>query len=339
MSGFRSSRTALGGARSPSVYVAVYVLGLAVVVGAGLLTIRLLAPPAGFTFEYWQFANRTRLALQLGAVALAWAAVAHVRFVVGAYDETAFAKLLAASCGISAVSTLAFLHLSPRGGYWPNACGAAVLVVATAVAVRSRALAEEGYDEEEPPAPVKLFWAVVGRFLLPAATIVAIGWVVIRTNADGPLRANVTFLTVIGTLYLAWEQLFAWGPGAGDPSFRPSALHVASMLFSNVLSLIAAYGAAKLAVAVVTADVLPRLAVYFDRLTDTLFTARTVQSLATEAASVGITLPVLLVWLSSAFAVLVGMSSVGWVLEHAGLPVTAAPGSTVIRRGRRNLED
>lgn len=339
MSGFRSSRTALGGVRSPSVYVAVYFLGVALVIGAGLLTVCVLAPPAGYTFEYWLFANKTRLALHLGAVALAWAVVAHARLIAGSYDETAFAKLLIAFCVIAGVSTFSFLHVSPRGGHRANAWGAAVLLVATIIAGKLRALAEEGYDEEEPPAPVKLFWALVGRFALPGATIAAIAWVVVRTNLDGPLHANVLLVTVLGTLYLGWEQLFAWGPGAGDPSFRPSALHVASMLFSNMLSLVAAFGAAKLTVTFVSLDVLPRLAVYLDRLTDTLFTARTVQSLSLHAASVGITLPVLLVWASSVFAVLVGMTSVGWVLEHVGLPITAAPGSTVIRRGRRNLRD
>ena len=319
------------------IFVAVALLGSSIVLITAWLAVAVISPPKGYTYDEWFFLQRRPLGTFLVALASLWTFLGSRSFLTRRFREEAFRRCLASCAGVGAVSGCLFVILSTRGMATSLSGSLAFFAVLSGfILLRSARRASE-WDDAEPSATTKLIWSAAGRFIVPALSIGGTAWIIVTINHASPLRNDTTTLTTAAALWIAWSLFFVVGTSTLNPSFTPSALHVGSMLFSELVTLPIGAVSSWIVVQFVCSDLLPSIHVYSANIFNTFAGMMFFRQLTLRAWSLGMTLDGFLVWVVSAVAFFVGQGVLSWILAHIGLQVSGTAGSVVLRRGRRVL--
>ncbi len=320
-------------------YLTLLGLGFPMLVLWAYLLVRFMAPPPGYpSYPFWVFVNRTPLIICTGGLALIWFVAGYFRFVTRPFDDNAFARYLLGFAVALVLSVLLFVSFSIKN-VWAGVAASLTTLTLTAVILAALSYRRRSrVGVKEPAPPVKIFWAVVGRFLLPLATIAGMAWIVIEVNLAGPQRNNTMSVTVLGALLVLWLMFSSGQLGAGDQGFKPSAPYVATSIFGQLLSLVVAFVTCWITVQIVGWYVVPRLSGFLDMISTTMSGMMLVRNVMYTAWQYGMTIPGLVTWLASVAAVFAGLSLTGWLSEQVGIPIGNSPMAVTVRRGRRELD-
>jgi len=297
-----------------------------------------MAPPPGYpSYPFWVFVNRTPLLVCVGGLALVWFVAGYLRFVARPFDDNAFVRYLLTFAGSLIVCVLLFVSFSIER-VWAGVTATLVILGLTGAALLlvSRFRGSRRVVGE-PSSPVKVFWSVLGRIVLPVATVAAMVWIVVQVNRNGPQHNDTLSVTVLGGLMMLWGMLRSGLLFAGDEYFKPSAPYVATSIIGQLLSLVIAYATCWMTVRLVGGFVVPRLSGFLEMISSTMAGMLLVRNIMYTAWGYGMTLPGLVTWAASVVAVFIGLNVAGWLSEQIGIPVSNTPMSVVVRRGRREL--